>query len=353
MPVRANREVANDVAKMTLREIANHLGLHPSTVSRALDPDKASLVNGETRERVKALADEFGYRPDAVAAGLRRRRTNTLGIVVADLANPYIAPVLRGMENNLEGRDKMGLIAETQDNHDRFRRVIDNLLRRQVDAILTTAARTGDEGLLRKASNELPVVLAVRNLPGSGLPAVTHDDERGGRLAADHLHQVAGRTLAQLRGPVDVSSFRERARGFSDRVGELGGELVEVAAAAEHPTATEGRRLMREWLKTVSRLPDGIFAHNDLMALGALDVLQQQGVRVPDDVKIMGYNNLPQTERVEPPMSTLTLPGYEVGRLAADVAVMLIEEPHRDPPAFSLPPRLVARRSTATESDGR
>lgn len=331
---------------MTLRDIADRLGLHPSTVSRALDPSKSALVNGETRKRVQALAEAAGYTPDAVAAGLRRRRTNTLGIVVADLANPYIAPVVRGMENNLESRGKMALIAETQDDHDRFRRVVDNMLARQVDAILTTAARHGDESLLRRAATKVPVVLAVRNLPGSGLPVVSHDDEHGGRLAAEHLYRQAGPRLAQLRGPADISSFRDRATGFAARVAELGGDLVEIESTGRRPVVSEGRRLMRELLTTVSTLPDGVFAHNDPMALGAMDAMREQGIRAPDDLKIMGYNNAPQTERIDPPLSTVILPGYEVGRLAADIAAMLIDETQRESPVVSLPPRVVGRRST-------
>lgn len=334
------------MAKITLRDIAERLNVHPSTVSRALDPEKASLVNGETRRRVQQLADELQYRPDAMAAGLRRQRSNTLGVVVADLANPYIAPVVRGIENCLETRSKMGLIAETQDSHERFGRVVDNMLRRQVEAIVTTAARTGDEAMLEQASQRVPVVLAVRHLPGSGLPTVTHDDTRGGRLAAQHLFEVAGPRLAELRGPVDISSFRERAQGFAEQVGALGAHLVEIDGVARRPVLSEGRRLMRELLHTAPDLPDGIFAHNDLMALGALEVLREERIRAPDDVRIMGYNNSPLTSHVDPPLSTLTLPGYEVGRLAADVAVNLIDEPGGRPPVLSLPPRLVVRRST-------
>lgn len=334
------------MAKVTLHDIAAAVDVHPSTVSRALDPAKASLVNAETRERVLEAARRLGYQPDTVASGLRRGRTSTLGIVVADLANPFIAPVLRGVENNLESRGLMALIAETQDDHDRFARVIDNLLRRRVDAILTTAARTGDEAVLRKASKQVPVVLAVRELPGTAIPAATHDDERGGSIAAEHLFETAGARLAQLRGPADISSFSQRARAFAARVSELGGTLVEIDGEGRHPILSEGRRLMRALLDHSDELPDGVFAHNDLMALGAFDVLRENGLRCPDDVKVIGYNNSPQTAYVQPPLSTITLPGYELGRLAADVAVMLIEDPYRVPPTYRLPPTLVPRVST-------
>ena len=119
--------------KVTLEDIARHAGVHTSTVSRALDPEKLTLVSPQTRDRVRAAAEELGYRVDAVASGLRRGRTNTIGLVVADIANPFIGPVVRGIENNLEGRNKMLIVAESQDNHSRLSRVMDGLLGRRVD----------------------------------------------------------------------------------------------------------------------------------------------------------------------------------------------------------------------------
>ena len=138
------------MAKVTLKDIAERSGVHVSTVSRALDPQKSSLVSEETRTHVRAVAEELGYRLDTVASGLRRGRTYTLGVVLPDLGNPFFAPVVRGIENNLEGQGLMALIAETQDDHNRMSRVLDNLLARRVDAIIMTAAREDDERLLRK-----------------------------------------------------------------------------------------------------------------------------------------------------------------------------------------------------------
>jgi LacI family transcriptional regulator len=332
--------------KVTLRDIAREAGVHPSTVSRALDPAKASLVNDETRAQVQAAAQALGYQPDVVARSLRRGRTMTLGVVVADLGNPYIAPVLRGIENNLESRGLMAMIAETQDDRSRFNRVLDHLVSRRVDAIITTAARTGDEHTLRKVARSVPVVLAVRNLPGTRLPSVTHDDDRGGRLAAEHLAELGHRRVGQLEGPRDISSFVERAAGFAAAAERLGVEIVESPEWAAHPTRPEGRRLMEALLASGAVLPPALFAHNDLMAMGALQALGEAGLRCPDHVLIIGYNDTPATEFVDPPLSTIRLPGYELGRLAADMAVMLIEEPTREPAQLTLPPTLVAREST-------
>lgn len=334
---------------ITLQDVADKAGVHASTVSRALDPEKASLVNPDTRDRVRAAAQELGYRGDAVASGLRRGRTNTLGLVVADISNPFIGPVVRGIENNLEGRNKMLFVAETQDDHRRMSRVMDSLLGRRVDAVITTASRRGDERLLRQVAEQIPLVLAVRDLPGSGLVAITHDDERGGRLAAEHLVEQGHRRVAQLSGPDDISSFRGRAQGFRGGLARTGVELVEPSDTGRHPVLAEGRRLMELLLAERDEhdgLPTAVFAHNDLMAFGALQALANHGLSSPTDIAIVGYNDTQMTEFTDPPITTIRLPGYELGRMAADTAVALIEDGHRPEPPLSLPPVLVPRDST-------
>lgn len=332
--------------KITLKDVAAAAGVHPSTASRALDPGKGSLVRQETVARVRAAAEELGYQGDAVASGLRRGRTNTFGIVVADLGNPFIAPVVRGIENHLEGRGLMALIAETRDDPGRMQRVLNNLAARRVDAVIVTGARSGDERVLRKAQQHQPIVLAVRHLPGSGLPAITHDDERGGRLAAEHLVEHGHRRIAQLCGPRDVSSFRERAAGFRARLADHGLTPLELDDTAERPILAEGRRLMAQLLTRYDEPPTAVFAHNDLMAFGALDALTDQHLTCPEDVAVIGYNDTPMTAFTAPPITTVRLPGYELGRMAADTAVMLTEDGEREGTSLSLPPVLVPRLST-------
>lgn len=332
--------------KVTLADVAEAAGVHTSTVSRALDPDKASLVSDETRDKVRDVAARLGYQGDAVASGLRKGRSFTLGVVVPDLGNPFFAPVIRGIENHLDGRGLMALIAETQDNRDRSGRVLESFRGRRVDAIISAAARLGDERMLRRAAAQVPVVLAVRSLPDSGLPAITHDDERGGRLAAEHLLELGHRRIGHLVGPDDISSFRGRGAGFRAGLAGADVELVEIPESARHPILTEGKRLMQEFLRLNDELPTAFFVHNDLMAFGALQALDEHGVSCPGDVAMVGYNDTPMTEFTKPPITTIRLPGYELGRMAADTAVMLMDDRDRPGPRLTLPPVLVARDST-------
>ncbi|MDX1622182.1 MAG: LacI family DNA-binding transcriptional regulator [Nitriliruptorales bacterium] len=334
--------------KATLKDVADAVGVHASTVSRALSPEKRNLVNPETREEIERVAAELDYRPDRVARSLRRGRTNVIGVVVADLSNPFIGPVLRGIENALAGRGGMPMMVESRDSSDRLTRVCEALVDHRVDAILTTAGRTGDLSTLRKVAARVPLVLAVRALPRLNVPTLAHDDVLGGRLAANHLIGLGHERLAELVGPDDISSFRERGRGFRQAADEAGLSVLEIADEIVLPTVDEGRRLMELLLRDHGDdLPTGVFVHNDTMAVGALDAAREAGLVCPDDISIVGYNNNPLTAYLAPPLTTIHLPGYELGRMAADTVIAMLDEPEVTPHTVSLPPRLIERGSTA------
>ena len=197
----------------TLLDVAKAVGVHYSTVSRALDPEKASRVGSDTRLRIEAVARDMGYRRHLGASGLKRGRTHTVAVVVADLGNPFISPVLLGIANRLEEAGLMPLITDTRDSPARLARILNQLVERRVDAVIVAAARLGNaETLMDVARRRIPLLLADRDVPSTGLPTCTHDNIVGGELAAAHLLGLGHRRIAQLRGPLDVSSFLDRGR---------------------------------------------------------------------------------------------------------------------------------------------
>jgi LacI family transcriptional regulator, galactose operon repressor len=334
----------------TLKDVATLAGVHPATASRALDPGKIWLVHPQTRAKVQRAARDLGYRADVVARSLRRGQTTTLGVVVADLANLFVPPVLRGLTTALERRGFMALIAETEDEDERLRFSLENLLSRRVDAIILTGARLGDESLLEKIAVEgVPVVLAIRALPGSVLPAVTADDFGGGQIAASYLGELGHEFVAELRGPADVQPFVDRTAGFARAAADLG-LRVTGAERAVHPTVTEGRRLMDRLLAREKPLPTAIFAQNDSMAIGALDAVKAAGLTCPSDISILGFNDVPLVDHFDPPLSTIRFPSTEIGRFAAELAVTLITDPTAEVESVTLPPTLVPRATTAPPS---
>jgi LacI family transcriptional regulator len=333
---------------LTLEDVARASGVHYSTVSRALDPAKAWRVNESTRAHIESVAERLGYQRDMVASGLRLGRTQTIAVIVADLGNPFMAPVLRSMANRLEQSGLMSLISETQDDSARLHRILHHVLSRRVDAIITTAARLGDGSILLDISRQgIPLILAVRNVPSTRLPACTDDDLAGGRLAAQHLLSLGHQRVAQLRGPADVSSFVDRTWGFSEAVAAGGAREIEVGTAAPTPTLEEGSRLMNLLLDTARPLPSAIFAHNDLMAIGALAVMRERGISCPEQISVIGYNDSPQVDRIKPALTSVRQPAEEIGRTAAEMAIALLASPRHPPPSCSLPPTLVVRESTA------
>jgi LacI family transcriptional regulator len=332
---------------VTLEDVAREASVHYSTVSRALDPAKMQRVNVTTRQHVQAVARRMGYQPDMVASGLKRGVTNTVAVVVGDLGNPNIAPVLRGIANRLESAGLMSLISETQDDSARLERVLNHLLSRRVDAVIMTAARKRDRPRLRQIGRQgIPLVLAVQNVPGIRLPACTNDDFLGGALAAQHLLSLGHRRLAQLRGPTDINSCLERGRGFSATVAAAGAVEVVVRSTAPKGTPEEGAFLMRKLLDSKGVRPTGIFTHHDLMAFGALTVAEERGLICPRDVSIVGYHDLPHVDRIVPPLTSIHQDREKLGTMAAEILVQLLASPNRPPAARKLAPTLVVRQST-------
>ncbi len=329
---------------ITLLDIAKEAGVHPSTVSRALDPSQAHRVREATRTQIRGVADRLGYRPHLVARGLQTGRTATIAFVAADLSNPFVTPIIHGLTGAIQNDGMMPVIAETQDDHDTFAAILDHMLSRRVDGMVVAAARLGDREILESAARIVPLVLAGRPLEGSSLPQVVHDDRLGGELAAAHLASLGHRRVAQLHGPADVANFPRRAAGFSQHAS--GNGMVEIASPgmANNPTAAEGERLMEDLLATGMEPPTGVFAHNDLMALGARSALGARGVRVPDDVSLVGYNNLPLVGRLTPPLTTILYPSLEVGRAAGELIIELLGGEMVK--THDLEPELIARGST-------
>ena len=328
----------------TLRDVASRAEVHVSTASRALNDGSTRRLAPETIARVKVAATELGYVPDLIATGLRSGRTMTVGVVTADLENPQNAPLIRGLSSQLEQDGFVALVSETVESRDRCERILRHLVQRRTDAIVVLAARLGYAELLEVVVGDtVPIVLGVRDLPSSGLAAAVHDDRGGGEIAARHLLDLGHRRVAQLCGPTDVDPFVRRADGFARAVLNGGGTDLSVVKEAWKVSVDEGERLTRATLENGD--PTAIFAPSDLMAIGAMRALRDSGLRCPEDVSVIGYNDVAIGEHLTPALSTIRLPSVDVGSAAATLAIELIEG--GSPRRVELPAELVARSSTA------
>lgn len=340
-------EAKTKTTPVTLRDVAALAGVHYSTASKALHTSKKGLVNAETRARVLSAAEELGYRPHLQARALRRGKTGTVGVVLADIGNPYIPGLVRGLAGVFEAEGVLPIIFESEDNKSRLLRILDTLSGQRVDGVIVACVWRGDEALLLPfAQRAAPVVLAIRRLPGSGFPAVCADDIEGGRLAGGYLLRLGHACVAQLQGPQDVQPFADRGQGFRDAVEHAGVVVVDTNDHAVHPTYEEGVRLMSHLIATASQLPTGVFAQNDSLALGAIDALRSCGLDCPEDVSVIGFNDNPYSHRMSPALSTIRISSYEIGALASKELCRWMGGTEGSGSEVFLAPNLVPRAST-------
>lgn len=331
-----------------LVEVAKRAGVHVSTASRALNPERRGLVNEQTAARVAAAAVELGYTIDLVARGLKRGRSGMLGVLVADFGNPFVGPLLRGVEDAVEPTGQIAVVVETRDDPIRLRQHLRTLGSRRVDGFIVMAAKDGDAELLRSiAARGTPVILAVRDLERSGLPSVVVDDQLGGSIVAEHLAALGHRRVAQLAGPDDIAVFRRRLLGFHTTCEAAGMEQLEAPYRATEPTVAEGRRAMLALLGMDGLRPTAVFSHNDQMAAGALEASAEYGLACPDDLSIVGFNDAPLAGNLAPPLTTVRVPSEEIGRIAGQMVLAGFEEPRLRVRSVLLQPELIVRGSTS------
>ena len=330
----------------TLRDVARVAGVHPGTVSRALNPQTRGLVNERTARRVLAAAEELGYRPNPIARGLRTNRSHTIGVLVPDLLNPLFAAVVRGIEDGLREAGYTPLIANTDNDAEREQVAFEAMNARQVDGFIAATARRDHWLLADQASSGAKVVLVNRRVDSDAIPAVTGDDREGVCLAVEHLARLGHRRIAHLAGSQTLYTGWSRHEGFVDAMHrwqlELDPDLVVFSGAF---TEREGARCCGELLDR-RRDFTAIVAGNDLLALGCYDALRERAIRCPDDVSVVGFNDMPFIGRLAPPLTSVRIPQREVGTVAADLLLQRLADGGGPAREILLEPTLVVRGST-------
>jgi LacI family transcriptional regulator len=340
----------------TAADVALAAGVHPSTVSRSLDPLKRDQVNEITRERVMRIAAELGYQPNMTASSLRRRRSNTIGVLISNFSNPIYGEMLHGISGELEPLGYHLLIAELPDDADAYRlsNVIEMMQSRRIDGLICAAARGRDSEILRSVSESgMPVVLCLRWIEATGIPRVVNDDALGGALAARHLLSLGHTEILEITGPTDISTFAERARGFQAVLAASSTTLVHQIASSSSPSVEEGNRATTAVLNSSRPFTaTAVFAHNDLLAVGALDALAHAGIDCPGRISVIGYNDNPLTGHLNPRLTTIRLQIDRIGREAARAVLAVMSEVGPVDPELSLPPELIVRESTGPPRAG-
>jgi LacI family transcriptional regulator len=348
--VRGGSDRPGSRAAVTLRDVARKAGVHPSTVSRALNIRTRTLVNMETVKRVVEASEQLGYQPNSLARGLKMNRTFTVGALIPDLTNPLFPPIVRGIEERLRGTGYTVILGNTDNDNERERSIVEVMRNRRVDGLILATASRHFPILQELLADGMPVVLINRTTDDSLVPAVTGDDHAGVGLAVQHLASLGHTEIAHVAGPQSLTTGLVRYRGFRSWMRREGltvdpDRIVFAEWFQEGPGALAFRELLdREKPFTA------VVAGNDLIALGCYEVLREVGLRVPGDVSIIGYNDIPFSDQFDPPLTTIRIPHYEIGAKAAECLLSEIEGDRTTGKVLRLPPSLVDRASTAAPS---
>lgn len=333
---------------VTLKDVAAEAGVHVSTASRALNPETRSVVNEETAVRVIEVAERLGYRPHPLARGLRTNRTLTVGMVVPDLMNPLFPPIYAGADSVLGDLGYSVLVATDDDEPDKSRSVIMALLERRVDGLILANAHRGFA--LPTWREIVPTVLVNRSTESNAFPAIVGDHHAGIGLVVQHLADLGHTAISHIAGPQGLSTGLARRDGFLGAMEDNGLNIHSELLVEAGAFRTEAGRAACEQLISSESSFTAIVAGNDLIGLGCYDVLAGRGLSVPDDVSVTGYNDLAFIDRVDPPMTTVSVPYREMGAMAARQLLGLLGGDGGGAssyPPIELAPELVVRESTA------
>jgi LacI family transcriptional regulator len=333
------------VSVPTLRDVAALAGVHPATASRALNPATKGMTSADTAERVLRAAAELGYRPNAVARSLRTSRSSSIGVVVPDLTNPLFPPIVRGIESALAPHGYVLLIVNTDNNPAQEEHLIASLRARSVDGLILATARLSHPLLETLAGGDLPVVLVNRHRDDLPLPWAVPDDAGGIRLAVSHLAGLGHRRVAHIAGPQDTSTGVTRLDAFRAAVREhgLAGDESLIRLCRTWSEA-EGARALGELLSAGEPM-SAVIAGNDMLALGVYDALAAHGLRCPDDVSVIGFNDMPFVDKLRPALTTVHVPQHELGAEAARLLLGRLRRARREESVL-MPVALSVREST-------
>lgn len=330
-----------------MKDIARDLGVSVITISKVLrnHPD----VGDETRERVLARVKELDYRPNLAARSLVTGRTYLIGLVVPDLLHPFFAEIAKSLSEALRASGYYLIVSSSDEDPDLEEQEINQLLARRLDTLIIASCRSTVDLFFRIEKQRTPYVLIDRALPGLGANFVGVDDEAVGLIATKHLVDVGCKRIAHIRGPETSPGIR-RLEGYKRALIEGGLKVVDHYIIQEPKgdveTRERGAEAMRQLL-SVKPIPDGVFCFNDPMAMGAMNYALDQGVRIPDDLAIIGCGNLHYDDALSVPLSSINQHSRRIGREAARITLgILNSKVSPRPESVVLQPELIARRST-------
>ena len=340
--------------RVTLRDLAEHLNINTSTVSRALSEKSNEMISPEVVKRVRKAAEEMGYKQNAAAYALKMGSTKTIGLIIPDLMNPVFPPIIRGIQSVLDEYGYTAFLAYSQNNEQLARTEVERLISRGVDGIIYAAAFREDSVVDLCKKQGVPLVLVNRVVDKGDVDTVKVDDTLGIRMAVDHLVDLGHRKIGFIAGPKNISVSSIRLGAFTQTMGDRdlpvpAQRIVEAHALSE----TAGEEAMSLFLK---KNPDAtaVIASNDLIALGCFTAMTRFGYTCPKRMSVIGFNNMPYLDWFATPLTTVAIPHFQMGERSADLLLKRIKSGNADfHEEVLLKPKLVVRKSTAAPAKAR
>lgn len=333
----------------TLKDVAREADVSVSTVSRAFNnPDK---VRRPTRERVREAADKLGYKPSRVARRLRLQegKANLIGLIIPDIQNPFFAEVARGVEDVARDHNYAVIFSNSDEDPDKQKLALDTLRTEDVDGVIVPPVSLDDAAVQHFAESSIPIVCVDRRIEDLRLDTILSDNRQGAYEAVTHLIELGHERIAFIGGIARISTLTERREGYEAALRDH--DLpVDPTLVREGELHRERGKDHTEALLDLDRPPTALFTGNNLTTLGALSALNEHDLRVPEDVALVGYDDIPWAGALNPPPTIIDQPSYEMGHRAAELLLQRFEEPDRSPTVVTLQPKLVVRQSCGATS---
>lgn len=329
---------------VTLKDIAREAGVSATTVSRALNNKQD--INSVTKEKILKIAKELGYTPNAVARGLKIQQTRTIGVAIADISDPFFAPIVKGIEKTARENGYHLILCDTDEDYETEKEALQTLIEKRVDGLLVTPSQTNYEDIVQLKRQHIPFVLLGRHFNFQLLEAdyVATDDIEGAFSAATYLIRKGHRRILFINGPDYVSSAKERLAGYKRALLEAGVEIDESLIRAGGLKMEDGYRIMREVLRDPLQFT-AVLAYSDFVALGVIKALNEAHLRIPQDVAVIGYDDIDVAAFLEVPLTTVKIPKHELGAEGFKLLKKRMEEKGSFPQRVILPTELIIRKS--------
>lgn len=325
-----------------MSDVAKKANVSTATVSRVLS--NPAVVKEETRRKVMEVIEELQYRPHVIARQFRTQETKMVLVVVPDITSIFFSEVLRGIEHAAVSRNYQVVLGDSENNLEREKQYVDLLYQKQVDGVILLTAKLPKE-MLEQLASEFPIVLACEYYDGIDVPTVSIDNIGSARKATEHLVHLGHKRIGHISGPAGIILSRDRLQGYKEAL-QNNGLLVDEAYIAEGPLTIESGYRRMKMLLSLDNPPTAVFVYNDEMAWGAIKAVKDHGLRIPEDIAVVGFDNLKISEVVEPHLSTIEQPKYLIGKKSMELLLQLIHGKPLEKKNYVLNSSLIVRHSS-------